>query len=136
MPSPSIATPLDEYSQSTRCRPGIPGARTRRPTNQRSGTEKYSVISKPLSQRLLVISCSTGRRGQPEGRGGGLEEPDFDAVVEAVAGAAATVLTAAPIVWPEVFTGWTTLESEPHPATATRAMAAAASSAHPVLSAS
>src|SRR5436309_7167987 len=136
MPSPSIATPLDEYSQSTRCRPGIPGARTRRPTNQRSGTEKYSVISKPLSQRLLVTSCSTGRRGQPEGRGGGLEEADFDAVVEAVAGVAATVLTAAPIVWPDDFTGLTTLESEPHPATASTAVAAAAIGAHRVTRAS
>ena len=131
-----MATPLDEYSQSTRWRPGMPGARTRRPTNQRSGTEKYSVISKPLSQRLLVMSCSTGRRGQPEGRGGGLEELDFDAVVEAVAGAAATVLTAAPIVWPDVFTGLTTLESEPHPAVAITAMAAAAIGAHRVIRAS
>ena len=94
------------------------------------------MISKPLSQRLLVISCSTGRRGQPEGRGGGLEEPDFDAVVEAVAGAAATVLTAAPIVWPDVFTGLTTLESEPHPATASTAVAAAAIGAHRVTRAS
>src|SRR5438874_5823313 len=90
MPSPSIATPLDEYSQSTRCRLGIPGARTRRPTNQRSGTEKYSVISKPPSQRGVVTRCSTGLRRQPGGYGFGFAGAGF--VVAALGGVAAATV--------------------------------------------
>src|SRR5205823_9165769 len=98
MPSPSIATPLDEYSQSTRWRPGIPGARTRRPTNQRSGTEKYSVISKPPSQRGVVIRCSTGLRRQPDGWGAGVVV-GFGAAARVVAGGA--VRAAATVLWPD-----------------------------------
>lgn len=45
----------------------MPGAATFAPVNHRSGTEKYSVISTPLSQRARWIRCSAGRRGHPEG---------------------------------------------------------------------
>src|SRR5436305_15065784 len=105
-----MATPLEEYSQSTRWRPGMPGALTRRPTNQRSGTEKYSVISNPPSQRGVVTRCSTGRRGQPEGwgRDAGL------GLAEVVGIAAAGVVCAGRL--PVVPTGLPTFESEPHPA--------------------
>jgi hypothetical protein len=50
IPSPSIDTPVAEYSQSMRCRPGRPGAFTSRPTNHDSGAGQYSVIVTPVSQ--------------------------------------------------------------------------------------
>src|SRR5436190_13879193 len=100
----------------------MPGAETRRPTNHRSGTEKYSVISKPPSQRGVVIRCSTGLRAQPEGGGGG--RVGFGDAARVVA--AGVVRAAAPVCWPDVFTDLTMPESDPQPAKMRAARTAAA----------
>src|SRR5471032_1351983 len=60
MPSPSIESPVAEYSQSTRCSPASPGAFTSRPTNQVSGAGQYSVIVTRFSQRALACLLGAG----------------------------------------------------------------------------
>ena len=60
-PSPSIDTPVAEYSQSMRCLPFSPGVRTFLPMNHLSGAGQYSV---------MMTSCSQEPRARlPGGRG-------------------------------------------------------------------
>src|SRR5436305_14606307 len=66
MPSPSIETPVAEYSQSILCSPRSPGVGTSVPTNHDSGAGQYSVIVTPCSH--LPCAFLPGGGGTRVGR--------------------------------------------------------------------